>query len=95
MAGTSASSEATATKVRVVSYDDLKRGVAEIENSVAVNCWTRHGKPVEDIEIETLNVIDGLQNRPGYKKLQVEMCRKYGIDEREFVRQLFRWMKLH
>jgi hypothetical protein len=95
MASMSASEATTATKVRVVSYGDLRLGVAEIENSVAVSCWVRHGKPAGDIEYETLNVIDSLHNRPGYKELQVEICTKYGIDEREFVRQLFRWMKLH
>lgn len=80
--------------VKVLSEPDLQLGIVQIESTSAVSAWFRHGKPDEDIETEVGNVIRYMEdvNRPGYRTLRTRMMRKYKIDEREFVRQLFQRM---
>ena len=91
MTGTSARG-ATLTDVHALSEPDLQLGIAEIKNVSAVTTWVRHGKPVEDIETEVGNVINGRRFCEPYKALRNRMCSEYKIDEREFVRQLFQRM---
>lgn len=92
MTATSARRAKTTTNVRALSESDLQLGIAEIKGTTAVTRWMRYGKPVDDIKIETLNVINNLVYHGDYIELRDKICSKYKIDEREFVRQLFQRM---
>jgi len=92
MSAMSARGATTATKAPALSEPDLQLGIAEIKGTTAVTRWMRYGKPVDDIDIETPNVINNLVYHGSYIELRNKICSKYKIDEREFVRQLFQRM---
>ena len=75
-----------------LTSSELKSGIAEIENVTAVKRWKDRGSPADDIEMEVPNIISNKANNVAYHRVYRRLRDKYGIDEREFVRQLLQRM---
>jgi hypothetical protein len=85
--------QADSTQETCISEDDLREALGEIMRLDppldTLDRWVKKGAPARDIEpMEIGNVIQCAQMRPDYQQVRDRICAKYGIDEREFMRQL-------
>ncbi len=82
----------TFTFATKLSEEDLRFGVADISEELAVAHWVKRGRPERDIEMEVGNVMMSRQFHVSYQKMRDKLTAIYGMTERELVTALMKEM---